>query len=141
MVCALALHVAWGGEVAARPAAGHIPLLIANFCFVLLVGGPLLEEFGWRCHLMPATSANLDWRAAWFALNILAGSVLFGWLFVRTQGSVLPTRVLHTSLDAWARMLAIVPTAATGRPYALVTGLLVLVASALLLTPDRKLAR
>jgi uncharacterized protein len=169
MVCALALHVAWGGEFATRPVAGHVPLVIANFALVFLVGGPLGEEFGWRGYLMPAISTSLDWRAAclvvgfvwglWhlplffiadtaqaqmpilvFMVNILAGSVLFGWLFERTQGSVLPALVLHTSLNAWAGMLAIVPTAATGRPYASVTGLLVLVAAALLLAPDRKLA-
>jgi len=73
-----------------------------------------------------------------FLLNILAGSVLFGWLAERTRGSVLPALVLHTSLNAWAGILGIVPTAATQRPFALVTGLLVLVAAGLLLTPDRK---
>jgi len=166
MVCALAIHAALVGELPAWPASGHIPLAIANFGFVLLIGGPLGEEFGWRGYLMPAISANLNWRAAslvigvvwglWhlplfymadtaqsqmaipvFMLNILAGSVMFGWLFERTLGSVLPALVLHTSLNAWAGILAIVPTAATGRPYALVTVLLVLVATALLLTPAR----
>ncbi len=164
MLCALAVHAALVGEFPALPASGHIPLAIANFGFVLLIGGPLGEEFGWRGYLMPAITANLNWRAAslligvvwgvWhlplfymagtaqsqmaipvFMLNILAGSVLFGWLFERTQGSVLPALVLHTSLNAWAGILAIVPTAATGLPYTLVTGLLVLIAAALLLTP------
>ena len=167
MVCALGLHAALGGELPAWPASGHIPLAVANFGFVLLIGGPLGEEFGWRGYLMPAITAHLNWRAAslvigvvwgvWhlplffmaetaqsqmaipvFMLNILAGSVLFGWLFERTPGSVFPALVLHTSLNAWAGMLAIVPTAATGRPYALATALLVLVAVALLLAPGRR---
>jgi len=166
MVCALAIHAALVGAFPASIAPEQIPLAIANFGFVLLIGGPLGEEFGWRGYLMPALTAKLNWRAAslvigvvwgvWhlplfyiadtaqsqmaipiFMLNILAGSVLFGWLFERTQGSVLPALVLHTSLNAWAGILVIVPTAATGRPYALVTALLVLVASALLLTPAR----
>jgi len=166
MVCALAIHAVLGGAFPASIAPEQIPLAIANFGFVLLIGGPLGEEFGWRGYLMSALTAKLNWRAAslvigvvwgvWhlplfyiadtaqsqmaipiFMLNILAGSVLFGWLFERTQGSVLPALVLHTSLNAWAGILVIVPTAATGRPYALVTGLLVLVASALLLTPAR----
>jgi membrane protease YdiL (CAAX protease family) len=164
MVCALGLHAVLGGELPALPAFGHIPLAIANFGLVLLIGGPLGEEFGWRGYLMPAITAKLNWRAAslligvvwgvWhlplfymadtaqsqmampiFMLNILAGSVVFGWLLERTLGSVLPALVLHTSLNAWGGILAIVPTAATGRPYALVTGLLVLIAAALLLTP------
>jgi membrane protease YdiL (CAAX protease family) len=166
MLCALALHVGLGGELPAWPASGHIPLAIANFGLVLLIGGPLGEEFGWRGYLMPALAARLNWRTAslvigvlwgvWhlplfyladtaqsqmpipvFMVNIVAGSVLFGWLFERTQGSVLPALVLHTSLNAWAGILAVVPTPATGRPYALVTGLLVLVASVLLLIPAR----
>ena len=164
MVCALGLHAVFGGELPALPALGHIPLAIANFGLVLLIGGPLGEEFGWRGYLMPAITAKLNWRAAslligvvwggWhlplfymadtaqsqmampiFMLNILAGSVVFGWLYERTLGSVLPALVLHTSLNAWAGILAIVPTATTGRPYALVSGLLVLIAAALLLTP------
>jgi membrane protease YdiL (CAAX protease family) len=164
MLCALAVHATLAGEFPALPASGHIPLAIANFGLVLLIGGPLGEEFGWRGYLMPAISAKLNWRTAslligvvwgvWhlplfymadtaqsqmaipvFLLNILAGSVVFGWLFERTQGSVLPALVLHTSLNAWAGILVIVPTAATGRPYTLVTGLLVLIAAALLLTP------
>ena len=164
MLCALAMHAALVGGFPPMLASEQIPLAIANFGFVLLIGGPLGEEFGWRGYLMPGIAANLNWRAAslligvvwgvWhlplfymadtaqsqmaipvFMLNILAGSVLFGWLFERTLGSVLPALVLHTSLNAWAGVLAIVPTAATGRPYALVTGLLVLVAAVLLLTP------
>jgi len=164
MVCALAVNATLVGEFPTLPASGHIPLAIANFGLVLLIGGPLGEEFGWRGYLMPAMTAKLNWRAAslligvvwgvWhlplfymadtaqsqmampiFMLNILAGSVVFGWLFERTLGSVLPALVLHTSLNAWAGILAIVPTAATGRPYALVTGLLVLIAAALLFTP------
>jgi membrane protease YdiL (CAAX protease family) len=164
MLCALAVHAALTGEFPALPASGHIPLAIANFGLVLLIGGPLGEEFGWRGYLMPAIAAKLNWRAAslligavwgvWhlplfymadtaqslmpipvFMLNILAGSVLFGWLFERTLGSVLPALVLHTSLNAWAGILSIIRTAATGRPYILATGLLVLAAAALLLKP------
>lgn len=169
MLCALAMHTALGGEMPALPASGHIPLVIANFGLVFLIGGPLGEEFGWRGYAMPALSARLNWRAAcllvgivwglWhlplffmanttqaqmpvlvFMLNILAGSVLFGWLFERTFGSVLPALVLHTSLNAWSGILVIAPTAATGRPFALVTGLLVVIAAVLLIMPDRKSA-
>jgi len=166
MVCALALHAALGGALPAFPAASQIPLVIANFGLVLLIGGPLGEEFGWRGYLMPALTARMNWRAAslvigivwglWhlplffivgtpqarmpiavFLLNILAGSVLFGWLFERTKRSVLPALVLHTSLNAFADVLAIVPTATTAQPYMLVTPLLVCVAAVLLIRPDR----
>lgn len=170
MVCALGVHMALGAEWPSFPAVHHITLAIANFGLVLLVGGPLGEEFGWRGYLTPALTRRMNWRMAslligivwgvWhlplfvlagtvqsqmaipvFLVNVLAGAVLFGWLFERSGGSLLPALVLHTSLNAWAGLLAIVPTAETQRPYLLVTGLLVLVASALLLTPDRKRAR
>jgi uncharacterized protein len=168
MLVALAIHRVLGGALTVPPAADHIPLAILSFGLVFLVGGPLGEEFGWRGYAMAALSAKLDWRAAsliigvvwgfWhlplfflassaqahmpiplFMLNILAGSVVFGWLFEQTQGSVLPALVLHTSLNAWAGLLVIVPTATSGGSYAVVTALLVLIASVLLLTPGRKL--
>lgn len=165
MLLALGIHRTLGGTVPVLPAAGQTPMAIANFGLVLLIGGPLGEEFGWRGFLMPALSARKGWREAsliigvvwglWhlplffvagtaqslmpapiFLINILAGSVVFGWLFERTQASVLPALVLHTSLNAWAGILGIVPTAATMQPYVLVTGLLVLIACALILTSD-----
>lgn len=170
MLCALAIHSGLGGTVEAPPALDNIPMVIANFGLVLLIGGPLGEEFGWRGYAMPALMARMNWRpaslvigAVWglwhlplffmadtaqsqmaipiFMLNILAGSVLFGWLFVRTGGSILPAVILHMSLNTWAGILIIVPTATTGQPFAIVTGLLVLTAISLLLTPDRTLTR
>jgi membrane protease YdiL (CAAX protease family) len=166
MVCALALHAALGRSLPAFPDVSQIPLVIANFGIVLLIGGPIGEEFGWRGYLMPALTARMNWRVAslvigafwgvWhlplffiaespqahmpmtvFLLNILAGSVLFAWLFERTGRSVLPALVLHTSLNAFAGILGIVPTAATAQPYLLVTGLLLLVAAFILICPDR----
>lgn len=163
MLLAVSIHAFLGGSFPATIAADKIPLLILNFALVLAIGGPLGEEFGWRGFAMPALRARMGWRAAsliigliwgaWhlplffvagtaqsqmpilvFMLNILAGSVVFGWLCERTQGSVLPALVLHTSLNAWAGILILVPTVETGRPYALVTALLVIVALALILT-------
>ncbi len=167
MLLALAIHSAMGGAMPAMTAAAHIPMAIANFGLVLLIGGPLGEEFGWRGYTMPVIAEKLGWPAAsliigtiwglWhlplfflaataqshmpiplFMLNILAGSVVFGWLFERTQGSVLPALVLHTSLNAWAGLLVIVPTATSGGSYAIVTCLLVLIALVLLITTNAK---
>jgi uncharacterized protein len=119
MVLALAFHGALGGAVPTFSAFHHIPLAIANFGLVLLVGGPLGEEFGWRGYAMPALTARWGWRAAslvigivwglWhlplffiagtaqsmisapmFMVNILAGSVIFGWLFELTRGASSP---------------------------------------------------
>jgi len=166
MVVALGLHVAIGGTLPTFTAAQHIPLAIANFGLVFLVGGPLGEEFGWRGFLTPALTSRMDWRPAslivgviwgvwhlplffavgtpqavlaisFFLVNILAGSVLFGWLFRRTKASLLPVLVLHTSLNAWSGILAIIPTPTSGMPYVWVTVLLIVVAVVLLLVPDQ----
>ncbi len=165
MLLALALYAAFGGTIPTSPAAGHIPLAIANFGLVFLIGGPLGEEFGWRGYALPALGRKIGWRWAslvigiiwglwhvpWFftagtaqsqmpfamfMLNIIAGSVLFSWLFLRSAGSVIPVLVAHTSLNAFAGMLSIVPTAETSRPYSLVTGILVVMAAWLLFSPD-----
>jgi len=48
MVCALGSHATFGGTIPPSTAAEHILVIILNFGPVLLVGGPLAEEFGWR---------------------------------------------------------------------------------------------
>ncbi len=167
IVAAIWLDVALGGVMPGFLAAEKIPLAITNFGLVLVLGGPLGEEFGWRGYLTPALTARMNWRAAslvvgviwgvWhlplfftagtpqaamamsvFILNILAGAVIFGWIFDRTRGSVVPALVLHTSLNAWAGILAIIPTATVWRPFVLLTGLQLLVAVTLLFVPTRK---
>jgi uncharacterized protein len=170
MLLAQAIHWALGGTVPTSPAVGHIPLAIANFGLVFLIGGPLGEELGWRSYAVTALGSKMGWRAAslligiiwcaWhvplfmtagtaqfqmslamFMLNIVAGSVLFSWLFLQSKRSVIPALVAHTSLNAWAGILSIVPTPETSRPYALVTGILVAIACWLLLRPDTNLTR
>lgn len=73
IVTAWSLHVALGGEMPEITALQHIPLAIANFGLVLLVGGPLGEEFGWRGYLTPALAARLDWRAASLVVGVIWG--------------------------------------------------------------------
>lgn len=171
MLSALAIHAVSGGALPMMPAFDNMPMIIANFGLVLLIGGPLGEEFGWRGYAMPALTARMNWRAAsliigllwglWhlplfqtvgtvqsqmpmavFMLNILAGSVLFGWLWNRTGGSVLPAMVLHTSLNGWAGILIFAPSATTtGQPFGIVTGLMTIIAVALLVTPDSIVAK
>jgi uncharacterized protein len=164
MLLALAMHWALGGTIATSPAVGHIPMAIANFGLVFLIGGPLGEEFGWRSYAQPALNAKMGWRTAsliigiiwglwhlpWFftagtaqshmpfitfMLNIIAGSILFSWLFIKSKGSVIPVLIAHTSLNAFAGIMSIIPTAETARPYTLVTGILVATACLILLRP------
>jgi uncharacterized protein len=164
MVCALAVNTALGGATPVLPGTDKLPLVIINFGLVLLVGGPLGEEFGWRGYALPALTARLGWRAAsliigvvwavWhlplffmagtaqaqmpialFMINITASSVGFSWLFARSGRSVWPVIVGHTSLNFWAGLL-ILPLGAGSQAYALVTALVVLIALALLVRGD-----
>jgi membrane protease YdiL (CAAX protease family) len=117
-----------------------------------LVMVPLVEEPGWRGFAMPRLAERFGWLrascivgvlwAAWhavmfvlqgfdaasFALGMImiaAGSVIFGWLFERTRGSLLvaviahagvhldnPTRALPEQLTAYAVFAAAVCVAA-----------------------------
>jgi membrane protease YdiL (CAAX protease family) len=149
MLIANSIHIMLGGSPPAALSSDKILLAILNFGLVLLIGGPLGEEFGWRGYAMPALAARCSLRATnlivgalwglWhlplffspgavqsvlpimtFMINILAGSIVFGWLWERTKGSVLPALVMHTSLNAWAGILGIIPSPETSRPYALV---------------------
>jgi uncharacterized protein len=166
MLLAQGIHGTLGGTIPTSPAVGHIPLATANFGLVFLIGGPLGEELGWRSYALPALGSRMGWRMAslvigviwgvwhlpWFftggtaqsqmpfvvfMLNIIAGSVVFSWLFMKSAGSIIPALVVHTSLNAFAGILSIIPTAETSRPYALVTGLLVALACWLLLRSAR----
>jgi len=169
MLCALAIHTLSGGVMPALPAVGRLPMFIANFGLVLLIGGPLGEELGWRGYAMPALAARMNWRAAsliiglvwglWhlplffmagtaqaqmpialFMINITASSVAFSWLFARSGRSVWPVIVGHTSLNLWAGLL-ILPLGAGSQAYALVTALIVLIALALLVELGRTFER
>ncbi len=164
MGLAAALHVALGGTLPDSPAAGHAALAAANFVLVFLVGGPLGEEFGWRGYALPAMQRRWGWRVsslvlggAWalwhlplfyiadtvqshlpmglYVLSAIASSVLFAWLYNRTEGSVWPVLILHTAVNAWSLAIPVMvlPDGSNLRPFQLVVGILVFTAVLLLL--------
>lgn len=155
LLLTLALHLALGGANPPRfPALDRWLLIILNFILVLLIGGPLGEEFGWRGFLLPAllTRFNALWASVWigivwafwhlplffipgqlqqqfpfplFLMNAIALSILFTWIYNHTQGSVLSAIVLHTAVNGWTYVIPILPQAAGSiRPYAIATLLL-----------------
>lgn len=161
---AAAVHVALGGTLPPSPASGHIAKAAASFLWILLLGGPLGEEFGWRGYALPEMTDRYGWRvaslalggvwAAWhlplffmagtsqnqtplagFIVMTLAISVMFAWLFNHTRRSVVPALVLHTAINAWSFIVPVLPSEETQWPYLLAVGLMVLIALALLLRP------
>jgi uncharacterized protein len=146
-------------------------MTVVNLPLVLLLGGPLGEEFGWRGYAQPVLQDRLGWRTAslvlglvwgmWhlplfyiagtaqvhiplalFLLSVLAMSVLFAWLVNRTAGSVVAALLFHTAINFWPSVVPILPTEDSYRAYAFVVVIQVLLALlAAGLTTERSLHR
>ena len=163
MLLAAGLHVALGGDIAPAPASGHLLMTVVNLPLVLLLGGPLGEEFGWRGYALPILQDRLGLRVAslslglvwgvWhlplffidgtaqaripfalFLLSVVAMSVVFAWLVNHTAGSVVAALLFHTAINFWPAVVPVLPTETSYRAYALVVALLVLLAIADLLS-------
>jgi membrane protease YdiL (CAAX protease family) len=163
MLLAAGLQIALGGDIATAPASGHLLMTVVNLPLVLLLGGPLGEEFGWRGYALPVLQDRLGWRAAslglglvwgvWhlplffidgtaqahiplalFLLSVVAMSVVFAWLVNRTSGSVVAALLFHTAINFWPSVVPVLPTEGSYRPYAFVVATLVLLALVALLT-------
>jgi membrane protease YdiL (CAAX protease family) len=145
MLLAAGLHVALGGDIATAPASGHLLMTVVNLPLVLLLGGPLGEEFGWRglCTACSARSAGMAGRqpglglvwGVWhlplffidgtaqahippglFLLSVVAMSVVFAWLVNRTAGSVVAALLFHTAINFWPSVVPVLPTEAVTGP-------------------------
>jgi hypothetical protein len=128
---ALAVAVATG-TTPTFPWAGQPVVLLVAFGWILLLGGPVQEEFGWRGYLLDplqerltpfggGLAVGLVW-AVWhlplfyipsatiyyrnlflgFAVSITLLSVLMTWVYNSTNGSLLPALLMHTSWN-WAQ--------------------------------------
>jgi uncharacterized protein len=157
MSIAAGLHIALGGAIATSPASGHLLMTLVNLPLIMLLGGPLGEEFGWRGYALPVLQERWGWRTAslglglvwgvWhlplffiegtsqahiplalFLLSVVAMSVLFAWLVQRTAGSVVAALVLHTAINFWPTVVPVLPNEASYRAYAFVVAMLVLLA-------------
>ena len=169
MVLALALYVAMGGAIPPSPAVGNFWLSVLIFGQILVIGGPLGEEFGWRGYALPVLTQRIGWRwasltvggvwALWhlplffipgmaqanmpmalFMASTVALSVIFARLSVNTRFSVLPAIVLHWSVNAGSWAIPVTPQGGVMQPYYLVMGVLFAVATAVFLKPGPKTA-
>ena len=163
MLVAIGLHVALGGAAPDFPKPSRWPLVAVNLVLVLLVGGPLGEELGWRGFALPRLQARhgalrasvvlgIVW-ALWhlplfavpgapqgqvpfllFVVQAIALSIFFAWAYNGSAGSLPVVLLLHASVNTWAGALRILPEA-TGSlaPWLLATALAYVVAVALVL--------
>ncbi len=165
MITSTAIHVALGGAWPDYPATDRWPLFTINFVAVLIVGGPLGEELGWRGYALPRMKAQtapasagaalgVIWAAwhiplfllpfspqagvpfIWFGLQAVALSIVLALVWQRTGRSLLLPLLLHTSVNSFAGPLRMIP-GETGslRPYIL--SVVLTWALALLLTWSR----
>lgn len=124
---ALLLHLAAGGQLnwQALPGPAMVGLL---FVQILLMGGPLNEELGWRGFALPQLQRSynallsslaigivwglwhlpLFWAHVpgyevlpfhWYLVNTVALSVIFTWVFNSTSGSVLLVILFHATFN------------------------------------------
>ncbi len=151
---ALAVHQAMGATVPDYLVVNHWLLVPVSFILVLVLGGPLGEEFGWRGFLVPLFQSRFNplWSsvcigliwACWhlplffipdqlqhqlpfplFLLNDIALSIFFTWVFNSTGGSVFSAIILHTSVNYWSGVIPILPQSSGSlRPFAIATLLL-----------------
>ncbi len=157
MALAIILYAATGGAAPPSPAIGNVWLSVLIFGQILVLGGPLGEEFGWRGYALPALTERMGWRwaslivgaiwALWhlplffipgmaqanmpmalFMTSSMKLSVVFARLSVNTRFSVLPAIVLHWSVNAWSWAIPVTPQGGVMLPYYLVMGLLFAVA-------------
>lgn len=151
MLLAMGGHVLLGGT-----APNYVPLGLrwlivpVNFVLVLLIGGPLGEEFGWRGLVLPALETRLSplWASlllgilwsVWhlplffistsaqhslpfglYALLTLPLSILITWVYHGSGNSLWLVMLLHAAVNTWSGPLRISPeTAGSTRPLALV---------------------
>ena len=139
----------------------HVAMALANLVLIMLLGGPLGEEFGWRGWAWPTLRHQCGWRLSslvlggvwglWhlplffiegtlqsrlpvlpFLASTIALSVVFGWLSERSEGSVLPALTLHTAVNWWAWVVPGLLVDGNQRQLALALGMLALLAAGLL---------
>ena len=150
MLLAMGGHVLLGGTAPDYVPFGARWLLVAvNFVLVLLIGGPLGEEFGWRGFALPALETRFSppwdslilgfiWAVWHLPLFFIVGSaqhsvpfglyllltmplsILITWVYHGSGGSLLLVMLFHASVNTWSGPLMISPDAAgSSRPFAL----------------------
>ncbi|MBW4599773.1 MAG: CPBP family intramembrane metalloprotease [Calothrix sp. FI2-JRJ7] len=147
LLLALLLHMALGGTLLLNPVVKRWWLVPANFLLILVLGGPLGEELGWRGFAFPllytkfslfqsSLIVGIVW-AVWhvplflipntvqrqlpfalFVISIIILSFLYSWLYNNTNQSVLLAILFHTAINSWPTVIPILPTSAGSlRPY------------------------
>ncbi|ASJ14263.1 type II CAAX endopeptidase family protein [Thermococcus radiotolerans] len=144
----LLIAVMSGEPLPETPLTGNPLTLIVAFFYILVLGGPLAEEFGWRGFALgrlqtkySALVASLILGVIWglwhlplfyaanelyknvpfpgFVAGTILFSILFTWIFNNTNGSVLTAILLHTSGN-WGHFAFPITATQWGSLYSLI---------------------
>ena len=170
MLLAMGVHVLLGGTIP-----DYVPfgvrwlIVVVNFILILLIGGPLGEEFGWRGLALPSLEARFSplWAslilgviwAVWhlplffisgsaqsslpfglYALLTIPLTILITWVYHGSGNSLLLVMLFHAAVNTWSGPLMISPEAA-GSTRPLVLGVILTWLTALLVVVGRRRAR
>jgi membrane protease YdiL (CAAX protease family) len=142
MLLAMGIHVLFGGTLPDYVPFGARWLIVAvNFILVLLIGGPLGEEFGWRGFALPTLEerynplwASLILGIIWtvwhlplffisdsaqhslpfwlYTLLTIPLTILITWVYHGSGDSLLLVMLFHAAVNTWSGPLMISPDAA-----------------------------
>lgn len=114
-------------------------LILVNFVVILLTGGPLQEEFGWRGYALPRLQSRFNaffssiilgsmwglWHLPYFFIGTeltyaygiipqiftaILLSILLTWLFNNTRGSILVSLIFHNMFNLSNDMFPVLGT-------------------------------
>ena len=170
LLLGLLLYVLLGGVMLlpAEKLGGQLISLPLYYLIVLIIGGPLGEEIGWRGFLLPhflqdrkPFLASLLVAAIWFgwhlplfwlpgasqagtpiggfAAFIAAWSVLFTWVHLGTRGSLLAALLLHTSINTFSVVISETDPAHADAPFLAYAAVSVLAALVVIAIDRRRL--
>lgn len=146
----IGLHVFAGGTFPGMNDLNRWIAVPETFLMVLVVGGPLGEEFGWRGFSQPRLQASLGilkaslligiasslWHLplflipstpqshlplALFVVRTIALAVISGWIWNRSGRGLFLVLLFHASLNTWPNTLFILEAQGTLGPYLITT--------------------
>ncbi len=169
IIMAFFIHHSGGGTIPSFITTESLALLVPTFFLVLVLGGPLNEELGWRGFMLPqilkrvsslhaALIVGIIWAvwhlplfwisgasqegipAGWVLLQIIALSFIFTWLHNRTGGSLIIPLFFHAALNTSGAILPVLPAQAGSlQPYLITVVLAVLFTLLLVIMTKGKL--
>jgi len=169
ILIAFLIHQLGGGTLDAWITAENLIMVVPTFFLILVLGGPLNEELGWRGFMLPqllkargsqqaALIVGVVWAiwhlplfwisgasqegipAGLVLLQIIALSYIFTWLHNRTGGSLVIPLAFHASLNTSGAVFPVLPAQAGSlQPYLITVVLAVLFALFLVIITRGKL--